>query len=455
MGGFFIARERAMNAESAWRLCIDFGTAASKACFCLDDRSLPAEQRIAPLEIGSAAGDANAYLAPSYLLFGHERIHFGSAALEQAAASAVSCDPLHSFKTFLAASDLPQAINLKLRRNVDPLCDFSQRDALVLYVAYLLRLSELAADSAGLPTLTPRRYAYPLWRPGDEANRLVHAIFNEAATVAASLDSLHRPGGLERRDARDALDAARRAPADARVEGAIFEALATAETHLVSSEDHRDYVLVFDMGAGTTDFAAFERSPDGPGEGMREIANARRTTPLACDAIDRILVGHCFDRISRMVASASHARLWRMLFRRARLLKETLFRDGFCDLEFDGRKARIGLRQFNADRAFIRFAAGLRDAYARALDQLAASAGTRHAVIGVVLAGGGASLAFVQELAASTSPKRGRALRVEVAPLTPAWTRAPAFSDSFRKQFPQLATSIGGALARMPATVSA
>ncbi len=444
-----------MNAEGGlWRLCIDFGTSASKACLCLDDRSLPAEQRIAPLEIGSAAGDANAYLAPSYLLFGHERIYFGSAALEHAASS-VSCDPLHSFKTFLAASDLPRAINLKLRRNVDPLCEFSQRDAIVLYVAYLLRLSELAAASAGLPTRTPRRYAYPLWRPGDDANRLVHEVSNEAATVSAALNALTAPGGLERQEAKDALAAARSAPADARVEGAIFEALATAETHLAFSEDHRDYVLVFDMGAGTTDFAAFERPAQVSGEGMREIAGARRTTPLACDAIDRILVSHCFERMSRVVASASHARLWRMLFRRARLLKEALFRDGFCDLEFDGRKTRIGLNQLKTDRTFMRFTAGLQADYARALAQHAAHAGARRAAIGGVLAGGGASRPFVQELAASTKPRRGRALRIEVAPLAPAWARAPAFSDSFRKQFPQLATSIGGALARIPAAASA
>lgn len=440
------------GADTSWRLCIDLGTAASKASLCA--KTAPgAEKTILPLEIGWAAGDANPYLAPSYLLFDTEYILFGSAALERAAQPDSSTDPLHSFKTFLGSRDLDTAIALRLRRNVDEQGEFTQRDALVLYASYLLRLVEVAlARTVGVPegaAQAPRRYAFPLWNPGDRANEVVREIFNEAQALCNMLGpAIENPDGITRKLARHALDHARQAPADCRIEAGVFEALAAAESHFAFSHSAPPFVLVLDMGAGTTDLTAFERDPTGNTEAMREIPGARQTAMLACDEIDKLLVSYMFDRVRGEKRTGARQQLWRRLIRRSRILKENLFRDGVCETTHEGQRIVVRMSDFLADRDFSRFLKAVSEFYMRGLNRLAVYAGEKGAKeIGVVLAGGGSALSCIQAMAAKMRPTKGKARKVLVQPLLPDWTRRPQFNDRFRNSFPQIAISIGGAVA--------
>ena len=440
------------GADEPWRLCIDFGTATSKASLCANRSVGGIKDRIAPLQIGRAAGDGDPYLVQSYLLFDEARIYFSSRALERACYENAATDPLHSFKTFLAAGDLAQAINLRLRRNVDQHCEFTQRDALVLYTAFLLQLIDGAVGAEGLAGAdAPRRYAYPLWRPGDDANRLITCLFDEAAALKASLGaSITDIEGLDRNVARQALAAARQAPGNARLEGGVFEALAAAEAHFAFADRHPDYVLVFDMGAGTVDITSFSKTGGGDGDrAMRELEGARQTAGLACDAIDKILVGSLFEHAAKRIRVGAHKQLWRHLAKRGRKLKERLFTDGVCETEFEGKRLSFELNVFVRDREFQRFRKALQNLYTRALDRLAQQAGPR-ADIGIVLAGGGAALPFVQEMAQKTKPTANNARRIMVEPLSPAW--ADGLSPVLRTHWPQMSISIGGAAAVLPAT---
>ncbi|MES1158695.1 MAG: hypothetical protein ABUL42_02260, partial [Terricaulis silvestris] len=128
-----------------WRICIDFGTATSKASLCAapGEKDQPKDV-MHPLKLGHVTGEQNSFLVQSMLLFEAGRVNFGALALERANDPVSRADPLHSFKTFLASRDLEQAIHLRLRRNVDESNAFSQYDAIVLYTAYLLVLSDRA-----------------------------------------------------------------------------------------------------------------------------------------------------------------------------------------------------------------------------------------------------------------------------------------------------------------------
>ena len=285
--------------RSHWTTCIDFGTAASKASICTPPRSgvSPADL-VHPLRIGSICGEPNPYVAQSALLFDRGRIYFGWHALQRAGEADVKSDILHSFKTFLAASDLKEALRLRLKRTIDRSGVFCQRDALILYVAYLLHLSERAAlDDPALPPEArncQRRYAYPTWRAGHAANTMVGAIFDAAAAVAVTFgDNLSNSAGIDQSGARRSLDAAMNSPGEGRIEAGVFEAQAAAECHVAYSPGLPDHILVFDMGAGTTDVTAFERGGDDSAS-MRELAHARQSFMLGCDEIDKILVRYIF-----------------------------------------------------------------------------------------------------------------------------------------------------------------
>jgi hypothetical protein len=447
------------QAPALWRTCIDFGTAGSKASVCapwrLDGKLT---YHVHPLRVGAICDEANPYVAQSALLFDLERVYFGWNALKRAMAAEVVTDVLHSFKTFLAAADLQSALSLRLKRSVDRSGVFSQRDALVLYIAYLIRLTEHAASrDEALPNearASMRRYAYPTWKTGAAANTIMAAIFDAAASASAFLgDELVSEAGVANDRVQAALALAARHPGNGRIEAGVYEAQAAAECHFAFTRGLPDHVMVFDMGAGTTDITSFETSGEGGARGMREITGARRTILLACDEIDQLLVSHITERVGRSNKKAPLKPLWRRLTLHSRLLKEDLFANGYCETRWDDQRIVVRLADFMRDKQFTAFRAALANNFRFCLTQttLRAAAAGRDEV-GVVLAGGGAALPFIQKMAEQARPSAGRVRRVHVQPLVPQWARDEIFGGKLSAIFPQVAISIGGAVANLHAT---
>lgn len=445
------------------RICVDFGTATSKASLCAPQRTGAAPaQLVHPLPLGQIAGEDNPFLVHSALMFDGGRILFGGAALTRARDPDAATDPLQSFKTFLAARDPEATLRSRLRRNIDPSGRFSQRDALVLYTAYLTRLTERAvlAQRHLHPRLLtrPRRFAFPRWRPNSAANAFLVGVFDDAAAAAAQFgDALCDPGGIEAAAARHVLDNARLRPGDGRIEGGVFEAQAAAECHLAYGGDAPRHMLVFDMGAGTTDITAVERTRGGGGrEGWREIGGERATLSLACDEVDRLMLAVFIDRAGSERRRGAHDKFWRRLALNARGLKERLFRDGVCEAHYEGRRIVVRTQDLMKDRTFRAFRHSLADAYQVSLSRVAKRAADDGAdTVGVILAGGGAMLPFVQQMASHARPSVSRIRRVDVRPLVPAWAHHDSFGADLAPIFPQIAISIGGAVAAMPAPMQA
>lgn len=447
------------NDDPGARICIDFGTATSKASLCLPERDgAPAAELVHPLQIGAVVDEANPYLVQSALVFDreHERVFFGGRAMARARSGETASVPLVSFKTFLAARDLNDTLTSRLLRTIDITGRFQQRDALVLYTAYLTRLVERAVlrDQRLHPRLLtrPRRFAYPRWRPGSAANVYLAGVFDQAAAIAAALgDALLDPAGVDLAAARAALDAARTQPGDGLIEGAVFEARAAAECHLAFGGETPEHVLVFDMGAGTTDITAVRRTPIGyKRHAWHEIEGLRATMALACDEVDRLMIARFIERADSKRSKAALDRFWRRLSLHSRPLKEALFRDGFCEAEFEGRKITLRSQDLFKDRTFVQFQRALAAAYQDALTRVARTAAADGAdAIGVILAGGGSNLTFVQQMARNTRPSVSRIRRIDLRPVVPSWAQGPDFDGAFRDIFPQIAISIGGAVAAM------
>ncbi|MBI1188938.1 MAG: hypothetical protein GC206_16655 [Alphaproteobacteria bacterium] len=445
--------------DSAARVCIDFGTAASKASLCLPERDdVSAGELVYPLQIGAVVDEPSPYLVQSALLFDrdHDRVFFGGRAMARARSGETTSVPLVSFKTFLAARDLNNTLTSRLLRTIDITGRFQQRDALVLYTAFLTRLVERAvlSDQRLAPRLLtrPRRFAYPRWRPGSAANVYLAGVFDQAAAIAESLgDALLDPAGLELAAAGAALDAARTRPGDGRMEGAVFEARAAAECHLAFGGETPEHVLVFDMGAGTTDITAVRRTPIGyKRHAWQEIEGLRATMALACDEVDRLMIARFIERAGAKRSKAALDRFWRRLSLHSRPLKEALFRDGYCEAEFEGRMITLRSQDLFKDRTFVRFQRALAAAYQDALSRVAQAAAEDGAnAIGVILAGGGSKLTFIQQMALHTRPSVSRIRRIDLRPVVPAWAQGEDFDDGFRDIFPQVAISIGGAVAAM------
>lgn len=436
------------------RICIDFGTALSKASVCLDP-TLPLEVGVKPLPIGAVARAEHPLLTPSVLYVDDGRLYFGQNALEQARRDSESTrDPLLSFKTVLGASNVHAALLQKIKPSVDPSGTLLQRDALVLYLAYLDQLIREALDLA--PNMPPgvanakRRYTSPVWRPGGGTDHVFEAIFNEAAAVSLRFGGeLLAPGGLSLTHCKDALERASQAPGDGKFETGVFEPHAAAAASLAFTNQPTRYILVFDMGAGTTDFAAFDFDESTEPPALSEIKDARQCRALAGDEIDRILID-LYLRKRGDKLRGDEARVLRATKLAARELKRELFTLGRCSLGAGWGGVTLKLTDLLEDANFRAFQDALRDSIAASLAPVLARAeATRTPTVDVVLAGGGSHLPFLVDLVKSAAMLRPSRVGLRVFPLSPASRLYDGIDPSLRDVFPQIAMSVGGALVEM------
>lgn len=422
-------------------LCIDLGTAFSKAVEARADAETavdPASLNI--LNIGEIAGEVSPVMVSSALFIGDDRLHFGARAVRACEARLdQGREGLFAFKSIVGAPDLAHAIEARPAKQVDPSGAFRRRDLIVLYLAWLVRLAEAAGGDIRTRGL---RYTRPDWPTAEgDPDALVARLFEEAVAVIDRVgDALTAPEGLACDVALAAVAAARTAqPMRPIVEGAAFEAVAAASCHALMSAGVRR-VLVFDIGAGTTDFAAL-RIDQGR---LSEIPAARRTIAIGGDFLDQTLLDVAIQKARGLKTVSEKARAWRGALK-VRECKEQVFSEGRGVMLIDGKPMIVKLSEISGQRDFSQAKKTLQRALADALDALSADVkGERNPVVHVVLAGGGANLKFVQEMVRGAKAKGAK---VEALPIAPAWTHDARFGGNLAPIFPQLSIAIGAAVA--------
>lgn len=439
-----------MNAaRDVWTLCIDFGTAFSKAAAAPRsawNRFQPELMR--PLML-STEQTGSAFLLDSAVFVDDDRILFGRAALTQAEAlSHKKRQALRSFKTLLSVSDLDRALNTNAPASIDPLRVFQMRDLIVLYLAYLLAAIERAIASDPMLSKAEaieRRYAAPAWRTGDSSglHETVLRLFGEAEALRLALgDKLLAAQGVSIKKVVDLLPAALNEPRPIDM-GLVFEATAAAAYTSIGLEESASHLLVVDMGAGTTDIAAMARS----GGRIEELGEARITLKQAGDFIDRVVANVVLEANPWARSPAHQTELWRLLMANMRDIKESLFLDGRAVLRHGARTISVTMRDIERDKDFRTFVKDLTRAYDESLEVVRDSALARgRRQIQAIAVGGGATAPFVQALL-RRKPSRSGKLVIEPRPATPEWAFAPEFQGNLAPVFPQLAIAIGGALA--------
>lgn len=432
---------------SGWTLCIDFGTAFSKAAAAPSDawsRFDPASVR--PLMLNAGVPGANPFLLPSALFVDEERVLFGRAALSRAdETSENKRTALRSFKTILSAGDLERALNTNAPASVDPHRVFQIRDLLVLYLAYLLAAIERAAradSKLGQVGAMRRRFAAPAWRGADpvQMHASIARLFGEAEAFRAAMgEALLDPAGVTVSQISTRLPKALSSPQHFET-GLIFEAAAAAAYTSIGLEDASTHLAVLDIGAGTTDIDALARD----GERMIELPDARITLKQAGDFLDRVIVNRAID-MAKVRGKDKQTEMWSALMANIADTKETLFAEGEVAIRHGGRAFKLTMKDIERQPDFKVFAKALEKSYARAVNVVCADAKARkQKLVHAVAVGGGAGAPFVQAL---IQAKRGGRPKVAGRPATPDWAHAAEFQGNLAPVFPQLAIAIGGALA--------
>lgn len=430
-------------------ICLDLGTAMSKATVLLDSAH-PTD--VAPLPIGAAAGADHPLLTPSAMYVDEDRITFGPAAMKRAESGiAKRRNPIVSFKLVLSAREIESTLALKLSRTVDPTSTLTHRDGIVLYLAYLDQLIRAAvASEPSLPAPiadAPRRLTSPHWQSFEEASRIVGGLVEEASVVSMDLGvALLSHEGVPMPQVRQALDRAKGAQGRGHFDGIVFESQSAASAYANFARATAPYVLVIDMGAGTTDLAGFQRDAAVAPSGLLEITEARQCCMLAGDELDNILIDLFVRRGGKRGLDAED-RLWRGVKLAARSLKQELFLKGKGVFKLPNGRISVTRDALAKDPSFRAYCRALTAAIGSSLAPLAAVAKQGGAdTITVLLAGGGSNLPFLADLVRAAANKEKVKLPLKVERFGANW-QLPHRHHPFAGVFPQLAIAMGGALA--------
>lgn len=444
------------GADSAPRVCLDFGTSFSKASVYLGAHAI-GEACLAPLRLGDVSGAEHAYFTPTAIYLDEDRLHFGPKALMRAQAGVRSKrDPILSFKMVLSARDIEGTLALKLGPSVDPSRTLSHRQALTLYFAYLDQLIRAAIlTDKHLPnTLTeaPIRLTSPFWQHEHAAEQTLRRLFLEAEVVSARLGpALISPEGACLEQARRALDEAAHSAGNSRFAGVVMEVQSVAAAYANFAKSKTDHLLVMDIGAGTTDIAGFRLHRAGAANALEEIKAARTCCSFAGDEVDTVLVDLML-RKSGVSSVEGKARVWRALRLSARELKRDLVETGKCSLTLDGRKITLRRKALLEDPGFKDFCGALSKVLAKSMDLVLADAGGKSDSLTVCLAGGGAHLPVADAIVAQAAKRRRGNIKILVERFDYGFARhrIALWHERFDKTFSQIVIAMGGALAEAP-----
>lgn len=446
-------------------LCLDFGTAMSKA-FAQSDSGQPFE-----LELGAEAGQDGYAVPSSVFITDQGKILFGFEAVEASQELEDSNRMrLDSIKSWLSQRSNGDLDGYPLHKDMNPTSvKLTEGDLIRIYLAYLtdLAVSQVQSwsvdDSSGpLSRYVRRRFAHPCWPSSAQktwADRLMRRWMAEAQILA---DTFHGKwsGGLDVELVKVAVDKVKALDTrpDYLIADGVPEPVAVAAGALADGEDKRLPFMVIDVGAGTTDFGLFLLREEEEREISKvfQVPGSIKALMQAGDRIDMMLKKFILDA-QGVDLSEQHGRLVAAdLSRRIRGLKERLFASGSVQYVLtDGTRGKIDLDDFMASRPVREFSERVEQGFKEVLDGLDDTwvSYLTKADLTVVLSGGGANLPMMQALARGWVEIKGKRIARKLVNPLPAWISEE--SPDLEPVYPQLAVAIGGAAHELPETVEA
>jgi molecular chaperone HscA len=433
-------------------LCLDFGTAMSKA-FAMQGDEEPIE-----IALGVRAGgggypvDSALFITDDGLIFfGPQAVARGSLAAESGRAR------FDSPKARLSMGEQGEIDKIYVGADINPTSTpLSEGELITLYLGYLTNLAVSELESHGHSRYTRRRFARPCW--SDDRNRwaepLLRRMLAQAQILADTFDGRWQ-AGISVGEAKVALAKLRELATfpDYLLDQGIPEPVAAAASLMLRDEAQREIFMVIDVGAGTTDFGVFwlQNNPDKEICLTRIIPDTIEYLPEAGNRVDDLLKFYVLDLEGIDPGSAEGKHNKTYLDSRIRSYKETLFRDGIVEVTL-ANHSRVVVEKddFLKSARGQNFAQRLKDKLEKVLSVVGDGYLDLLAKIDlkVVLTGGGASLPMVSNLATGIVDIKGRKIMRNPTPIVPSWIDEtyPQFSS----QYPQLAVAIGGAAPSLP-----
>lgn len=440
-------------------LCIDFGTAYSKAAIWREGEDAPI-----PIDLGGATGGGLTSDSAAYITDGH--IFFGPTAVRKHAEEGDISRQLFASPKEHLTHDHARFQADKPATDVDPTSLFRTRDLLALYLGYLTSLIGERVEALGIGRHVIRRFAAPGWgdaqisktTPHFEAvsAQLKHLLI-DAQILADTLPDAAWRQGLDVATARAALDSLAEMSSERReganfVERPVLEAVAAATGVHDKLINTRPQMLVVDVGAGTTDIGAFKYNVNENGAKVSAYRNGLRAIRTAGNRLDDALIELAWSKLGLAADSQLQLTHARKLRAGVRGVKQDLFGSGAVRVDVDGFDVvNIESHEFCATKIVSYFARTFEEQVKNALNS--AGIGSRNFLKTnqpnvVVFTGGGGSLPFLRDVFAKPIElSEGKAI-FEIQDPIPEWV--DSYTSDVAEVFPQLAVSTGGCSPLLP-----
>jgi molecular chaperone HscA len=439
-------------------LCLDFGTATSKAFAAECDGEFL--KGYLELGLGARTGEVNlTYPVTSSLWIDeNSRIYFGKEAFFRSLQAKEGRQRLDSLKQALSQG-LKDPDEVPLDEATNPtgtrLCE---GHVLVLYLSYLtdLAVSELA-ERYHKSRYVGRRFALPYW---DEERRVWgEKILRKYLAMAQIIgDTFHDKWGegIDIEMAKNTIEKVKsleKLPYYLLKEG-VSEPIAAGGSRLRANDvGFRNLAAVVDVGAGTTDFGAFvvvSQSEDKPPK-VWPIAKCVRTVRQGGNTVDECLRSEILKRHGIDSGHSDYKRINAHLQLRIRELKESLFREGTVRYILQNEATgTVDLDSFLGNPNVEAFSNTLHLTFKELVESIPKSFIERlgEAGLTVVLTGGGASMPMVQRFGEEPVYVHRVQMKCQKADLVPEGIRLDY--PLLVSEYPQLAVAMGGAAPTLP-----
>ena len=443
-------------------LCLDFGTATSKAF-----ASTEAGEHL-ELELGKAAGGAGYTLPSSVFIAEDGKAYFGSEAIDKSLSiQDGSRERLDSIKSWLSLREEGDLDNEMVGETYNPTSyKLTEGDLIRIYLAYLTdiacdSLKEWEIDGEPIGRDVLRRFARPCGKNPRQAawvDNLMKRLLAEAQILADTFQGRWL-GGVSVAQIKAAIEGVKKLPRrpDFLIDEGIPEPVAVAAGAVASSENRIDAFMVVDAGAGTTDFGLFfvmrNNSENEPK--VFQVGASIKGLNQAGDKVDLLLQAAIRSKEAFDTTSLQGKIVHADLRRRVRVLKEVLFTTGRLDYVLaDSTVGEITLENFLQEPGMQRFSKLLEEGFREALeavdDSYLAYLAHERVRLQVILTGGSSKLVMMGNLAQGYIEVKGRKIQRELVDATPEWFATK--DGAMQVVYPQLAVAIGGASSELPST---
>ena len=438
-------------------LCLDFGTAMSKA-FATEET----DHNLIDLPIGRQAGQTDPIysLISSVFITNSGRILFGHKAVaESTHTDSGNRRRFDSIKDILCKDVVCDLDEAPLEEAYNPTqITLTKGDMVTLFLAYFTDMATSQLREQGYSRYVRRRFTRPVLPPDRApwAEDQLRTLLARAQVLADTFHG-HWDDGVDVEIASLTLSKIKNLEElpTYLIDNGIIEPVASVGSRFrefICKKDTRRLLMVVDVGAGTIDYALFaELHKKGQSLQVWEIPGSVQVLRQAGDAVDKLLRRFILKKADVTTADSDFHMIDADLSLRIRHLKERLFVENRVEYYLtNDRSGEIILEEFLDQPGVKEFEKQISEKFSQCLSDVHESwiDNLGHGGLAVVFSGGGASLPMVRNLERNNVFVHNRRLQVQASTPVPGWVdeEAPELVD----EFPQLAVAIGGSSRSLP-----